>query len=190
MYLVFILYMFHTLLILDGIQVGHLWSRRLPVVQGRASIVSHCELRSCLQLPAPPRLSGPLLAWIAARRCLTWLLLHLEEVELLVWDSLVCLAVCPRALRLGCRLDGHRRGILNSVSKTLSDFLNSIRCDVVVVLWKLYRNASRPIEWAWALHLFLGYLTSELLKYFILQLRSFTFIQSPLTFTSFKLLFS
>ena len=79
---------------------------------------------------------------------------------------------------------------MNSVSKTLSDFLNSIRCDVVVVLWKLYRNASRPIEWVWALHLFLGNLTSELLKYFILQLRGFTFIQSPLTFTSFKLLFS
>ena len=75
---------------------------------------------------------------------------------------------------------------MHGVSESFSDFRNTIRCNGTAVLWKLNRDASRPIEWT--LLLLLGHLTSELLKYFILQLHSFAFIHASYTFTSFKLL--
>ena len=174
-------------LILGAIHVGQIWSWRFPV-QGRPSLVSHCELRGCLYHPAPPRLSMTLLAWIASSRCLTGLLLHVEEVELLMWDSLVCLAAWLRNnKKFRCLLAGLRSDIiLHGVPESFSDFHNTIRCNGIVVLWKLNRDASRPIEWT--LLLLLGHLTSELLKYFILQFHSFTFIHASHTFISFKLL--
>ena len=77
------------------------------------------------------------------------------------------------------RLLARLRRILDSAAEGASDFVNTIWCDHVVVLWKLNRDTSlcirhSPIEWV--LNLFLGHLTSELRHYFILQLHAFAFI--------------